>query len=90
MLIFVGLGLYDLDDISIKGLQAIKEADAVFLESYTSVLTGATPDLMRERYGKDLIVLKRQDVEQNPEPILAAAKRTPGPSDRPQSAFWLS
>lgn len=75
MLIFVGLGLYDLDDISIKGLQAIKEADAVFLESYTSVLTGATPDLMRERYGKDLIVLKRQDVEQNPEPILAAAKQ---------------
>ncbi len=75
MLIFVGLGLYDLDDISIKGLKAIKEADAVFLESYTSVLTGTTPDLMRERYGKDLTVLKRQDVEQAPEPILAAAKQ---------------
>ncbi|MCA1915644.1 diphthine synthase [Methanospirillum hungatei] len=74
MLIFVGLGLYDLDDISIKGLQAIKEADAVFLESYTSVLTGTTIEQMRERYGKDLIVLKRQDVEQTPEPILTAAK----------------
>jgi len=74
MLIFVGLGLYDLDDISLKGLQAIKEADAVFLETYTSVLTGTTIEQMREKYGKDLIILKRQDVEQKPEPILTAAK----------------
>jgi diphthine synthase len=40
MLIFVGLGLYDLDDISVKGVQAIQKADSLFLESYTSVLTG--------------------------------------------------
>ncbi len=75
MLIFVGLGLYDLDDISVKGVQAIQKADSLFLESYTSVLTGTTPELMRERYRKPLTILKRQDVELDPEPILAAAER---------------
>ncbi|HPP78177.1 diphthine synthase [Methanospirillum sp.] len=75
MLIFVGLGLYDLDDISIKGLQAIEKADSLFLESYTSTLTGTTPELMRERYKKPLTIVKRHDVELNPEPILAAAER---------------
>lgn len=75
MLIFAGLGLYDLDDISIKGFNAIKEADLVFLEAYTSILSGTTPGEMRERYGKEIIVLKRQDVEQEPEPILDAAEK---------------
>jgi len=74
MLIFVGLGLYDLDDISIKGLRAIEQADTIFLESYTSILMGANPDLMRELYKKPITILKRQDVEQYPEPILTAAK----------------
>ena len=66
MLIFVGLGLYDIDDISIKGLQAIKQADFVFLESYTSILTGTNPDLMAEAYGKPVTILKRQNVELDP------------------------
>ena len=75
MLIFVGLGLYDLDDISLKGLKAIKNADFIFLESYTSKLSGAGLDQMREKYGKDIIILKRQDVELEPEPILKAAEK---------------
>lgn len=75
MLIFVGLGLYDLDDISIKGLQAIKQADSVFLESYTSILTGTNPDLMAEAYGKPVTILKRQNVELDPEPVLTAAEK---------------
>ena len=75
MLIFAGLGLYDLDDISIKGFNAIKEADLVFLEAYTSILSGTTPEEMRKRYGKEIIILKRQDVEQEPEPILDAAEK---------------
>lgn len=74
MLIFVGLGLYDLDDISIKGLKAIQDADVLFLESYTSILTGTNPDLMSRAYGKPVHILKRQDVEQNPEPVLSAAE----------------
>ncbi|MDD1728543.1 MAG: diphthine synthase [Methanospirillum sp.] len=73
MLTFVGLGLYDLDDISVKGVQAIAAADTVYLESYTSRLMGTTPAAMEERYGKPVQILKREDVEQHPEPILAQA-----------------
>ncbi|HRD25830.1 MAG TPA: SAM-dependent methyltransferase, partial [Methanoculleus sp.] len=38
MLTFVGLGLYDLGDITLKGLTYVKSADVVFLEAYTSRL----------------------------------------------------
>lgn len=74
MLTFVGLGLYDLDDISLKGMHAIQEADYVFLESYTSRLMGTDQAAMEERYNKPVQILKREDVEQHPEPILSAAK----------------
>ena len=73
MLIFVGLGLYDLDDISVKGQNAIFDADEVFLESYTSILTGTTHDSLRDRYGKEIYILKREDVEIHPDRILDAA-----------------
>jgi len=73
MLTFIGLGLYDLEDISAKGLKAIRKADLVCLESYTSVLTGTTPVELSHLYGKDLVVLKRDDVEQHPEGFLSEA-----------------
>ena len=38
MLYFVGLGLGDAKDITVKGLEIVKKADYVFLEAYTSVL----------------------------------------------------
>jgi diphthine synthase len=73
MLTFVGLGLYDLEDISAKGLKAIRSADLVYLEAYTSLLTGTSPEAMVRYYGKDLEVLKRGDVEQYPEGFLSIA-----------------
>lgn len=74
MLSFVGLGLYDLDDISVKGLQAVMEADAVYLEAYTSRLMGTDQRAMEERYGKPVHILRREDVEQHPEPVLDRAE----------------
>ncbi|HWQ67570.1 MAG TPA: diphthine synthase [Methanospirillum sp.] len=73
MLLFVGLGLYDLNDISLKGMQAIKDADVIYLESYTSRLIGATHQQMEEQYGKPVHILKREDVEQYPDKILERA-----------------
>jgi len=73
MLTFVGLGLYDLEDISTKGLLAIRCADLVYLEAYTSLLTGTSPEEMVGYYGKDLQILKREDVEQHPEEFLSKA-----------------
>jgi diphthine synthase len=74
MLTFVGLGLFDEQDISLKGLECIRRADHVYLESYTSVLMGADIASLERLYEKPVIVLGREDVEQNPERILEQAK----------------
>ena len=66
MLTFIGLGLYDETDISLKGLQAIQSADLIYLEFYTSCLIGTTIQKMESFYGKPIILLSREDVEQNP------------------------
>lgn len=38
MFFIIGLGLGDVKDITVKGLEIIKKCDQVFLEAYTSVL----------------------------------------------------
>ena len=74
MLSFVGLGLYDGEDISLKGLRKIKQADHVFLEGYTSSLMGIRICELEDQYGKTVTVLGREDVEQRPDAILEYAK----------------
>ncbi|MHC1584808.1 MAG: SAM-dependent methyltransferase, partial [Candidatus Syntropharchaeia archaeon] len=74
MLIFVGAGLYDERDITLKGLEAIKEADIVYAECYTSRLTGTTLKKLEEIYGKKIHVLEREDIEIYAERILENAK----------------
>jgi diphthine synthase len=71
---FVGLGLWDLDDVSLRGRQAIGEADRVFLEGYTSRLGGATVAEMEAAWGKPVTVLARQGVENEPDAVLEAAR----------------
>jgi diphthine synthase len=75
MLTFVGLGLYDEKDITVKGLDAIRAADTVFAEFYTSPLGGKTVGKMEERYGKQIVLLDRSDIEEHAEEnILKLAK----------------
>ncbi|TGC09421.1 diphthine synthase [Methanolobus halotolerans] len=66
MLTFIGLGLFDEKDISVKGLEAVQNADMVFAEFYTSVLMGTTIERLEELYGKKVRILSREDVEQYP------------------------
>ncbi|MCM2466285.1 diphthine synthase [Methanoculleus oceani] len=73
MLTFVGLGLYDLGDISVKGLNYVKNADAVFLEAYTSRLMGTDVPGMEAFFGAEIRVLAREDVEEDPHEILDRA-----------------
>jgi diphthine synthase len=40
MLYIIGLGLSDVEDITCKGLKAVKASDLVYLEHYTSILGG--------------------------------------------------
>ncbi len=74
MLTFIGLGLYDEKDITVKGLEAIKNADAVYAEFYTSHLMGTSIQNIEEFYGRKIIVLTREEVEHDPE-WLSMAKR---------------
>lgn len=67
MLTFIGLGLYDERDITVKGLEAVRKADIVYAEFYTSHLFGTTMEKMEEFYGRKVSVLAREEVEQNPD-----------------------
>ena len=71
-LVFVGLGLFDEKDITLKGLEAVREADVVFAEFYTSSLRGTTLEALQRLVGKPIRVLSRQDIEQGSEVIEAA------------------
>lgn len=46
MLYFVGLGLADETDVTVKGLELIKKAERVYLEAYTSILLVDTAKLV--------------------------------------------
>ena len=46
MLYFVGLGLADETDITVKGLEIVKKAERVYLEAYTSILLVETSKLV--------------------------------------------
>lgn len=47
MLFLVGLGLGDCKDITVRGLEIVKKAETVYLESYTSILTCGKEALVR-------------------------------------------
>ena len=74
MLTFVGLGLYDERSVTVEGREAIREADRVFAEFYTSRLVGATHEELEAFHGTEIEVQDRAGVEEGPGPILAAAE----------------
>jgi diphthine synthase len=73
MLTFVGLGLYDERSVTIAGRDAIRDADRVFAEFYTSRLVGTDIDRLEEFHETTIEVRDRAGVEQHPDPILDAA-----------------
>ncbi|WP_281194449.1 diphthine synthase [Halorubrum sp. F4] len=74
MLTFIGLGLYDERSITVEGREALRSADRVFAEFYTSRLVGADVADLEGAHGVDIEVRDREGVERDPEPILAAAE----------------
>ncbi|WP_017342683.1 diphthine synthase [Halorubrum sp. T3] len=73
MLTFIGLGLYDERSVTVEGREALREADRVFAEFYTSRLVGADVADLEAYHGVDVEVRDRDGVERDPEPILDAA-----------------
>ncbi len=62
MLSLIGIGLNDEKDITVKGLELVKQSDFVYLENYTSKLSCSLEDL-KQFYGKDVILAERAFVE---------------------------
>jgi diphthine synthase len=77
MLTFVGLGLYDEHSITVEGREALRNADRVFAEFYTSKLVGTTVETLESHHDTAIGVRDRTGVEQDPAPILDAAAEGP-------------
>jgi diphthine synthase len=69
-LYFIGLGLYDEKDITLKGLETARKCEKVFAEFYTSLLAGTSIEKIEELIGKPVYRLSREDVELNFERIV--------------------
>ena len=75
-LVFIGLGLYDEKDISVRGLEELKEADVVFAEFYTSLMPGLSLHNLEEMIGKKVQVVSRRVLEEEEgQVIFEAAKK---------------
>ena len=72
-LYFIGLGLGNEKDITVNGLEAVKKCDAIYLESYTSILNRKKEDL-EKFYGKKIILARRNLVEEDENEIIENAK----------------
>jgi len=65
-LYFIGLGLDNEKDITLKGLEIVKKCDIIYLESYTSILQCSIKDL-EDFYKKKIIPANRDLVEKKAE-----------------------
>eukprot|EP00889_Picochlorum_renovo_P005802 jgi/Picre1/32832/NNA_008162.t1 len=75
VLYIIGLGLADEKDITVKGLEAVKKCERVYLESYTSLLL-VPRERLEEFYGKSIIDADRELVEMGADTILEGAADT--------------
>ena len=64
-LTFIGLGLFDENDISIKGLSEIKKSDKIYAEFYTAKLMGADIEKLEKIFNKKIIILDREKTEKD-------------------------
>ncbi|PAV84505.1 hypothetical protein WR25_21165 [Diploscapter pachys] len=72
----IGLGLGDVEDITVKGLRIVKQCARVHLEAYTSILCyGLDKSKLEAFYGREVIEADRTAVEQNSDSILEGANK---------------
>ncbi|RWR81141.1 putative diphthine methyl ester synthase [Cinnamomum micranthum f. kanehirae] len=80
MLYIIGLGLGDEKDITLKGLEAVRRCDKVYIEAYTSLLSfGISSDglsKLEELYGRPVTLADREMVEERADVVLSEARRS--------------
>ncbi|XP_045614825.1 uncharacterized protein Dph5 [Procambarus clarkii] len=69
----VGLGLGQPGDVTVKGLDIIRQSSRVYLEGYTSIMAGGV-EAMEALFCRKIIVADREMVEQNSEEILQSTQ----------------
>lgn len=73
MFYLIGLGLYDIEDVSLKGINTLKKVDKIYAEFFTSRLFGTNIKKIENTIGKKIIILNRHEVEEET-PFLKEAK----------------
>ncbi|KAG0013773.1 diphthine synthase [Podila clonocystis] len=73
MLYVIGLGLSDERDITVKGLDAVKSCERIYLEAYTSILM-VEKEKLEAFYGKPVTIADREMVESDSDTILDNAQ----------------
>jgi diphthine synthase len=72
----IGMGLHDENGLTLRGLDAAKNADTVYAEFYTSIMPGLSLDRLQHLLGKEVEILSRKDLEEDAErTILSKAKK---------------
>ncbi|KAI4388882.1 hypothetical protein MLD38_001171 [Melastoma candidum] len=78
MLYVVGLGLGNEKDVTVKGLEAIRSCDKIYMEAYTSLLSfGLSPEglsSLEKFYEKPITVADREMVEEKADIFLEEAR----------------
>lgn len=74
MIYLIGLGLANIEDISIKGLKAIEKCEKVYLEDYTNFFESNKEEI-EVFLKKKIEVLKREDLENNVKKIIEEGKQ---------------
>jgi diphthine synthase len=74
-LYFISIGLNDEKDISIKGLELVKQADVVYLEDYTAKIN-CNLSYLEKLYGKKIILADRKLVEMDAEKTMLEQAKT--------------
>jgi len=75
-LVFVGLGLFDEKDIPLRGLEEMRDVQAVFAEFYTSLMPGLSVGRLEELVGREVVVVSRRSLEEEEgKEILREARR---------------
>jgi diphthine synthase len=76
MLLFIGLGLHDEKDITLRGLEEARSCDLLFAEFYTSRMVDTNVKRIEGLIGKKIRVLSRAEIEEKGgEIILEPAKK---------------
>ncbi len=73
VLYFIGIGLYDEKDMSLKAIETARECNLLFAEFYTQKMN-TTKEKLEKLIGKKITELNRKQVEEQSEIILEPAK----------------